>query len=122
MLEDASRTIIGQNLKYDMSVLARYGITLAGIGFDTMLESYILNSIASRHNMNDLALKYLGRETIHFEDIAGKGAKQVTFNQVAVDVAANYAAEDADITLRLHQVLWPKLEAIPSLKSVFSDI
>ena len=122
LLEDASRTIIGQNLKYDMSVLARYGITLAGIGFDTMLESYILNSIASRHNMNDLALKYLGRETIHFEDIAGKGAKQVTFNQVAVDVAANYAAEDADITLRLHQVLWPKLEAIPSLKSVFSDI
>ncbi len=122
LLEDQSRTIIGQNLKYDMSVLARYGVSLAGISFDTMLESYILNSVASRHNMDDLALKYLGRETIHFEDIAGKGAKQLTFNQVAVDVAANYAAEDADITLQLHQVLWPKLEATPSLKSVFSDI
>ncbi|MCZ6503974.1 MAG: DNA polymerase I, partial [Gammaproteobacteria bacterium] len=122
LLEDPSRTIVGQNLKYDMSVLARYGISLKGIGFDTMLESYILNSIASRHNMDDLALKYLGRETIHFEDIAGKGAKQLTFNQVAVDIAANYAAEDADITLQLHQVLWPKLEATPSLKSVFSDI
>lgn len=122
LLEDPSRVIIGQNLKYDMSVLARYGVTLAGIGFDTMLESYILNSIASRHNMDDLALKYLGRETIHFEDVAGKGAKQLTFNQVAVDVAANYAAEDADITLQLHQVLWPKLEATPSLKSVFSEI
>ena len=122
LLEDPSRVIIGQNLKYDMSVLARYGVTLAGIGFDTMLESYILNSIASRHNMDDLALKYLGRETIRFEDVAGKGAKQLTFNQVAVDVAANYAAEDADITLQLHQVLWPKLEATPSLKSVFSEI
>ena len=122
LLEDPSRTIIGQNLKYDMSVLARYGVTLAGIGFDTMLESYILNSIASRHNMDDLALKYLGRETVRFEDIAGKGAKQLTFNQVEVDIAANYAAEDADITLQLHQVLWPKLEATPTLKSVFSDI
>lgn len=122
LLEDPSRTIVGQNLKYDMSVLARYGVSLKGIGFDTMLESYILNSVASRHNMDDLALKYLGRETIHFEDIAGKGVKQLTFNQVAVDIAANYAAEDADITLQLHQVLWPKLEATPSLKSVFSDI
>ncbi|MBQ74238.1 MAG: DNA polymerase I [Gammaproteobacteria bacterium] len=122
LLEDPSRTIIGQNLKYDMSVLARYGVGLEGIAFDTMLESYILNSVASRHNLDDLALKYLGRETIHFEDIAGKGAKQITFNQVAVDVAANYAAEDADISLQLHQVLWPKLEAVESLKLVFSEI
>ena len=122
LLEDSSRTIIGQNLKYDMSVLARYGIGLEGIAFDTMLESYILNSTASRHNLDDLALKYLGHETVHFEDIAGKGAKQVTFNQVVVDIAANYAAEDADISLQLHQALWPRLEEIPSLKSVFSEI
>ena len=122
LLEDSSRTIIGQNLKYDMSVLARYDIKLVGIGFDTMLESYILNSVASRHNMDDLALKYLGRSTTHFEDIAGKGAKQVTFNQIAVDVAAHYAAEDADITLQLHETLWPKLEAEPGLKAVFRDI
>ncbi len=122
LLEDSSRTIIGQNLKYDMSVLARYGIGLEGIAFDTMLESYILNSTASRHNLDDLALKYLGHETVHFEDIAGKGAKQVTFNQVVVDIAANYAAGDADISLQLHQALWPRLEEIPSLKSVFSEI
>jgi DNA polymerase-1 len=122
LLEDSSRTIIGQNLKYDMSVLARYDIRLLGIGFDTMLESYILNSVASRHNMDDLALKYLGRSTTHFEDIAGKGAKQVTFNQIEVEVAAHYAAEDADITLQLHETLWPKLEAEPSLKTVFCDI
>ncbi len=122
LLEDSSRTIIGQNLKYDMSVLARYDIKLLGIGFDTMLESYILNSVASRHNMDDLALKYLGRSTTHFEDIAGKGAKQVTFNQIAVDVAAHYAAEDADITLQLHETLWPKLEAEPTLKTVFCEI
>lgn len=122
LLEDSSRTIVGQNLKYDMSVLARYGIDLRGIGFDTMLESYVLNSVASRHNMDDLALKYLGRSTIHFEDIAGKGAKQVTFNQIAVDVAAHYAAEDADITLQLHETLWTRLKAVPSLEKVFTDI
>lgn len=122
LLEDPSRTIVGQNLKYDMSVLARYDVKLAGIGFDTMLESYVLNSVASRHNMDDLALKYLGRSTTHFEDVAGKGAKQLTFNQIAVDVAAHYAAEDADITLQLHETLWPKLKAEPSLCSVFSDI
>ena len=122
LLQDPSRVIIGPNLQHDLRVLVRFGVTLAGVGFGAMLESYILNSIASRHNMDDLALKYLGRETIRFEDVAGKGAKQLTFNQVAVDVAANYAAEDADITLQLHQVLWPKLEATPSLKSVFSEI
>ncbi len=122
LLEDPSRTIIGQNLKYDMSVLARYDIALEGIGFDTMLESYVLNSVASRHNMDDLALKYLGKITTHFEDIAGKGAKQITFNQVPVDIAGHYAAEDADITFQLHQALWPKLEAEPGLASVFTDI
>jgi DNA polymerase-1 len=122
LLEDPSRTIIGQNLKYDMSVLARYDIKLEGIGFDTMLESYVLNSVGSRHNMDDLALKYLGLTTIHFEDIAGKGAKQVTFDKIDLDVAGPYAAEDADITLQLHHALWPKLEAEGSLKSVFTDI
>lgn len=122
LLEDPTRLIVGQNLKYDMSVLARYDIKLNGIGFDTMLESYVLNSVGSRHNMDDLALKYLGLNTIHFEDVAGKGAKQLTFNQIHLDVAGPYAAEDADITLQLHEALWPKLEAVESLKSVFIDI
>jgi len=122
LLEDESLIKIGQNLKYDMSVLARYDVELKGIGFDTMLESYVLNSVASRHNMDDLALKYLGLSTIHFEDIAGKGKKQVTFDKIDLDIAGEYAAEDADITLRLHQVLWPKLEAEPSLKKVFEEI
>jgi DNA polymerase-1 len=122
LLEDPDKKKVGQNLKYDMSVLARYGITLRGVTFDTMLESYVLNSVASRHNMNDLALKYLGKETTHFETVAGKGAKQITFDQVHLDVATEYAAEDADITLQLHQTLWSKLEAIPSLKKVFESI
>lgn len=113
---------VGQNLKYDMSVLARYDIEMKGIAFDTMLESYVLNSIASRHNMDDLALKYLGTHTIHFEDIAGKGAKQITFDQIDLDLAGEYAAEDADITLKLHNVLWPKLEAEPALREVFTSI
>ena len=122
LLEDPNKKKVGQNLKYDMSVLARYGITLRGVTFDTMLESYVLNSVASRHNMDDLALKYLGKETISFETVAGKGAKQITFDQVPLDVAGPYAAEDADITLQLHQHLWPKLEAIPSLKHIFESI
>ncbi|MFT6115984.1 MAG: DNA polymerase-1 [Candidatus Pseudothioglobus sp.] len=122
LLEDPNKKKVGQNLKYDMSVLARYGITLRGVTFDTMLESYVLNSVASRHNMDDLALKYLGKETISFETVAGKGAKQITFDQVPLDVAGPYAAEDADITLQLHQNLWPKLEAIPSLKHIFESI
>lgn len=113
---------VGQNLKYDMSVLARYDIEMRGIAFDTMLESYVLNSIASRHNMDDLALKYLGTHTIHFEDIAGKGAKQITFDQIDLDLAGEYAAEDVDITLELHNVLWPKLEAEPALREVFTSI
>lgn len=122
LLEDASLLKVGQNLKYDMSVLARYDILLRGIAYDTMLESYVLNSIASRHNMDDLAMKYLGASTTHFEDVAGKGAKQVTFDKVELEVAAHYAAEDADITLQLHEMLWPKLQREPSLQSVFTDI
>jgi len=121
-LEDDSRAKVGQNLKYDQSVLARYDIQLKGVRFDTMLESYVLNSVASRHDMDSLALKYLGRKTISFEDIAGKGAKQLTFNQIELEKAAQYAAEDADITLQLHQTLWPQLQQHSGLASVLQDI
>lgn len=122
LLEDETRAKVGQNLKYDASVLANHDITLRGIRFDTMLESYVLDSTGTRHDMDSLALKYLGRKTIHFQDIAGKGAKQLTFNQVTVEEAGPYAAEDADITLRLHRALWPRLEEESSLKSVFTEI
>ena len=122
LLEDDTKAKLGQNLKYDASVLANHDITLRGIAFDTMLESYVLDSTGSRHDMDSLALKYLGMKTIHFEDVAGKGAKQLTFNQVKVEDAAPYAAEDADITLRLHEALWPKVQAEPSLVSVFEEI
>jgi len=122
LLEDEKLAKVGQNLKYDASVLANHGITLRGIRFDTMLESYVLDSTATRHDMDSLALKYLGHKTIHFEDIAGKGAKQLTFNQVKLEEAGPYAAEDADITLRLHQALWPRLEQEPGLGSVFKTI
>ena len=121
-LEDESKAKVGQNLKYDQSVLARHGIALRGIRFDTMLESYIVNSVASRHDMDSLALKYLGHKTIGFEDIAGKGAKQLTFNQIALEQASPYAAEDADVTLRLHQTLWPMLEQHAGLNRVFREI
>jgi len=122
LLESEDHRKIGQNLKYDMSVLANYGVELKGIAFDTMLESYVLNSTATRHDMDSLALKYLDQETIHFEDVAGKGAKQITFNQVEIEKAAPYAAEDADITLRLHQRLWSELLIEPTLASVFESI
>jgi len=122
LLEDASHSKVGQNLKYDTSVLARHGIELRGVVFDTMLESYVLDSTATRHDMDSLALKYLGEKTIHFTDIAGKGAGQLTFNQISLEEAAPYAAEDADITLRLHQALWPRLEEIPPLCEVFETI
>jgi len=122
LLEDPARTVIGQNLKYDISVLARYNVPVRARIFDTMLESYVLNSVASRHNMDDLALKYLGETTVHFEDIAGKGAKQLTFNQIELDKAGPYAAEDADITFRLHETLYAKLSQDSSLISVFADI
>ena len=122
LLEDAGRAKVGQNLKYDSSVLANHGIALRGIRFDTMLESYVLDSTATRHDMDSLALKYLGCKTIHFEDIAGKGAKALTFNQIKVEDAGPYAAEDADITLRLHRALWPRVEAEGELAAVFTDI
>ena len=113
---------VGQNLKYDMSVLARYGVIINGPLHDTMLQSYVLNSVASRHNMDALAGFYLDRKTIHFEDIAGKGAKQLTFNQVPLETAGDYAAEDADVTLALHHCLYPQLQAQPSLLQVYNDI
>ncbi|WP_447774435.1 DNA polymerase I [Aeromonas veronii] len=122
LLEDPARLKVGQNLKYDRNVLLNHGIELQGIAYDTMLESYVLNSTASRHDMDSLARKYLNAETISFEDIAGKGVKQLTFNQIELEQAAPYAAEDADITLRLHQALWGKLSAEPGLAKVFSEI
>lgn len=122
LLEDASKIKIGQNVKYDRSVLLNYGIELRGIRFDTMLESYVWNSVASRHNMDDLARHYLDYKTVSFEELAGKGVKQLTFNQLKVEEAGHYAAEDADITLRLHQFFWPQLEQVPSLKQVFEQI
>ena len=122
LLEDDAQAKVGQNLKYDASVLANHGISLRGIRFDTMLESYVLDSTATRHDMDSLALKYLGHKTIHFEDIAGKGAKQLTFNQIKLEEAGPYAAEDADVTLRLHQALWPQLKEQEGPGSVFTAI
>ncbi|MCG9731421.1 DNA polymerase I [Shewanella sp. Isolate13] len=122
LLEDENLKKVGQNLKYDISIFANAGIALRGVQFDTMLESYVFNSVASKHNMDDLALKYLGHKNISFEEIAGKGVKQLTFNQIPLETAAPYAAEDADITLRLHQHLWPRLNKHTELASVFSDI
>ncbi len=122
LLEDANLKKVGQNLKYDMSILARYGIGLNGIAFDTMLESYVLNSTGSRHNMDALAEKYLNHKTIHFEDVAGKGKKQLTFDQIDLQQAGPYAAEDADITLQLHQVLWPRLEPQAKLANLLQNM
>ncbi|MEB0046083.1 MULTISPECIES: DNA polymerase I [unclassified Pseudomonas] len=130
ILEDPSKLKIGQHAKFDMNILAncaiggdqRCGITVQGIAFDTMLESYVLDSTATRHDMDSLALKYLGHTTTSFQDIAGKGAKQLTFDQISLELAGPYAAEDADVTLRLHQTLQEKLNAIPSLSKVLSEI
>ncbi len=122
LLEDPDRPKIGQNLKYDASVLANHDIAMRGIVFDTMLESYVTDSTATRHDMDSLALKYLGKTTIHFEDIAGKGKAQLTFDQIPLEQAGPYAAEDADITLRLHHALWPRLEQEPGLRGVFEEI
>lgn len=122
LLEDPSIKKVGQNLKYDMSIFAQHGIALEGVEFDTMLESYVLDSVATRHDMDSLAEKYLDEETIKFTDVAGKGAGQLTFNQVALEEAGPYAAEDADITLRLHQALWSKVSVEPTLRRVFADI
>ena len=130
LLEDPHKAKVGQHAKYDINVLANCaldgdssnGINVQGVAFDSMLESYVLDSTATRHNMDALALKYLDYSTIAFEDIAGKGAKQLTFDQIALELAGPYAAEDADITLRLHQALWPQLQAIPSLAKVLTEI
>ena len=122
LLEDEALTKVGQNLKYDISVLARHGVDLRGPIFDTMLESYVLNSVATRHNMDALAEFYLDRKTVHFEEIAGKGAKQLTFNQIEVEPATHYAAEDADVTWQLHETLWPKLQAQNKLADVYQNI
>ena len=122
LLEDSKQLKVGQNLKYDRHILLNHGIDLQGIQHDTMLQSYVLNSTATQHNMDALAEKYLGRTTIHFEDVAGKGKKQLTFNQIDLEQASPYAAEDADITLQLHQALWPQLQATPSLEKVYSEL
>ncbi|PHQ25613.1 DNA polymerase I [Marinobacter guineae] len=122
LLEDPGLAKVGQNLKYDKNVLANHGICLEGIAEDTMLESYVLNSVGTRHDMDSLAMYYLGEKTISFESIAGKGAKQLTFNQIELEKAAPYAAEDADITLRLHDVLRPKLLETGRLASVYEEI
>jgi DNA polymerase-1 len=122
LLEDPKCPKVGQNLKYDMSILARYDIRLQGVAFDTMLESYVLDATATRHDMDSLAQTYLREKTIHFEEIAGKGKKQLTFNQIELKQAVPYAAEDADITLRLHQTLWPRLEQTPSLATLLTEL
>lgn len=122
LLESTEPKKVGQNLKYDAHVLRNHGIQLNGIAHDTMLESYVLNSTASKHNMDDLAQFYLGHECVHFEDVAGKGAKQLTFNQIDVAKAGEYAAEDADITLRLHEVLYSQLSQSESLLTLYKDI
>lgn len=122
VLEDAARPKVGQHAKYDCNVLSNYGIAVQGIAFDTMLESYVLNATANRHDMDTLAKRWLGYDTVHYEDVAGKGAKQISFSQVELDTACRYAAEDADVTLRLHHVLWPELQKQPGLQKVFADI
>lgn len=122
LLESDMHLKVGQNLKYDAHILANYSIILRGVKFDTMIESYCYNSVATRHNMDALADKYLGIKTVHFEDIAGKGKKQLTFNQIDLEQAGHYAAEDADITMRLHQAIYPKLAKLTTQLSVFSEI
>jgi len=122
IFEDASRPKLGQHAKYDMNILSRYGIVVQGLKHDSMLESYVWNATATRHDMDSLAQKYLGYETIKYEQVAGKGAKQISFSQVDLNSANRYAAEDADITLRLHHALWPRLESVPALRKVYEDI
>lgn len=122
LLESPQHAKLGQNLKYDFHVLLNHDIHLAGIRHDTMLESYVLDSTATRHNMDSMAEQYLGLTTIHYEDVAGKGAKQLSFNQVPIEQAGPYAAEDADITLHLHQHLWPKLASEPTLRRLYEEV
>ena len=122
LLEDPARAKLGHHAKFDAHILANHGIRLAGLRFDSMLESYVLNSVATRHDMDSVAERYLGIRTIHFEDVAGKGAKQLTFNQVPLDTAGPYAAEDADVTMRLHRVLRRRLEAEPRLRDLYDTL
>ncbi|CAH3850197.1 MULTISPECIES: DNA polymerase I [Serratia] len=122
LLEDDKALKVGQNLKFDMSLLARYGIEMRGIAYDTMLESYVLDSVGGRHDMDSLADRYLSHKTITFEEIAGKGKNQLTFNQIALEQAAPYAAEDADVTLQLHLAMWPQLKQSAELLTVFNEI
>jgi DNA polymerase-1 len=122
LLEDPDRAKLGQHLKFDMHVLENYGIALQGQRYDTMLESYVWNSTATGHDMDSMARHYLQMETIHFADVAGKGARQIGFNQVSIERAAEYSAEDADVTLRLHRTLWPRLERTPALAQLYTEI
>ena len=122
LLEDETKPKLGHHLKFDAHILENYGIAIAGQRYDSMLESYVLNSVVTRHDMDSTVQKYLGLKTITYEEVCGKGAKQITFNQVDVDRATEYAAEDADVTLQLHQALWPQLEAIPRLKDLYESI
>jgi DNA polymerase-1 len=122
LLEDETKPKLGHHLKFDAHILENYGIAIAGQRYDSMLESYVLNSVVTRHDMDSTVQKYLGLKTITFEEVCGRGAKQITFNQVDVDRATEYAAEDADVTLQLHQALWPQLEAIPRLKDLYESI
>ena len=121
ILENPAIQKVGQNFKYDLTIFARNGIDVQGVAFDTMLESYVLNS-TGRHNMDDLAKRYLGHQTISFEEIAGKGKNQLTFNQIPLEKAAEYAAEDADVTMKLQQVLWEKLSKEPTLEKLFKEM
>ena len=121
LLESDTQGKLGHHLKYDAHVLANHGIELRGIRFDSMLESYVWNSVATRHDMDSCAERYLGMTTIHYEDVAGKGAKQIPFNQVSVELAGEYSAEDADVTLRLHRTLWPAIEREPLLKRLYQE-
>lgn len=122
LLESETANLVGQNLKYDANVLRKYDIHLDGIQHDTMLQSYVFNSTATQHNMDKLAEKYLGETTVHYEDIAGKGKKQLTFNEVELEKAGHYAAEDADITFRLHETLWPGLKKEKKLKQLYETV
>ncbi|EIL96577.1 DNA polymerase I [Rhodanobacter thiooxydans] len=122
VFEDATRPKLGQHAKYDINILSHYGIAVQGLRHDSMLESYVWNTTATRHDMDSLAKKYLGYDTVKYEEVAGKGAKQISFSQVDLDTACRYAAEDADVTLRLHHALWPKLESVPSLRRVYEEI
>ena len=122
ILEDPARAKVGHNLKYDAHVLANAGIALAGMRFDTMLESYVWNSVATNHDMDSDAQRYLGMRTITYEEVAGKGAKQISFDQVPVEQASEYSAEDADVTLRLHRALWPQLTSVPALARLYEEM